>query len=180
MHRAAAAILLAASLAPHAARAADPGPLAVELSRLALPEENWKKMQQTGAQQVAQYLQTMIAQSGEAVPPGLPARVTEEYVRAMPTYQEMLDLQAGLLVKHYTEAELRQLLAFYRTPLGRKAIRIMPEVAADASGQLMAMMQQRMPAVLERLKAEFEPAGAGKAAAPASKEPAAAKKAAPR
>jgi hypothetical protein len=34
-------------------------------------------------------------------------------------------------------------------------IRVMPEVTADVNGQMMALMQQRMPAMMERLKAEL-------------------------
>lgn len=55
-----------------------------------------------------------------------------------------------------------ELLAFYKTPLGQKSIRIMPEVAQDVNGLMMAVMQQRMPAVMERLKPEFEKAAARK------------------
>jgi hypothetical protein len=76
------------------------------------------------------------------------------------SYQEILDIQAGLLAKHYTEAELRELLAFYRTPLGKKAIRVMPEVMADVNGQTTALLQQRIPAMMERLKPLFERASA--------------------
>ncbi len=172
MKRLAVAALLASSLAPLGARAADPAPLAVELSRLAMPEENWKRMVKTGAEQVSQYIATSLAQAGAQTPADLPARVAEEYARIMPSYQEILDLQAGLLAKHYTDGELRELLAFYRTPLGRKAIRIMPEVSADVNGQLLAMMQQRMPAMMERLKASFEGTQAAPSSKPAAKKPA--------
>jgi hypothetical protein len=80
-------------------------------------------------------------------------------------------MQAGLLVKHYTEGELKELLAFYKTPLGQKAIRIMPEVMQDVNGQMMVLMQQRLPAMMERLRPLIEKASVAKepAAAPAKK-----------
>lgn len=177
-------LVLAAVLAvlPGAARPADPGPLAVELSRLAMPEENWSKMLKGGAEQVRQYVEASIAQQGATVPPEFSARVVEEYERMMPSYQEVVDMQAGLLVKHYAEGEIRELLAFYRTPLGRKAIRITPEVMADVNGQLSARMQERLPAMMQRLvaalqgmqAAQQDPApAAAPASKPAAKQPAA-------
>jgi uncharacterized protein len=74
----------------------------------------------------------------------------------MPPYQEMVDMQAGLLVKHYTAAELKELLAFYQTSLGKKVIRIMPEVAADVMGWMQTVLKQRLPAAGERFKARLE------------------------
>ncbi len=148
------AVLLVGAV-PAGASAGDAVPVAVELSRLTMPEDNWNKMMRDTSEQTRQYVEASIRQAGGTLPPEFAARFAEEFGRIY-TYQEIMDIQAGLLVKHYTDAELRELLAFYRTPLGRKAIRIMPEVMADVNGQVMAMLQQRMPAMLERLKPIFE------------------------
>jgi hypothetical protein len=178
MKRLAAAALLAAAGLPLAAAAADPAPVAVELSRLALPEQNWKRMMRSGSEQVRQYIEATVRQSGATVPPDFSERVVAEFERIMPSYQEVLDLQAGLLVKHYTEPEMRELLAFYRTPLGQKAIRVMPEISADVNAQMLTLMQQRLPTMFDRLTGSHGPAQPGAAgavngaAAPASKPPA--------
>ncbi len=166
MKRLAIAVLVAAAILPHRARA-DATALAVELSRLAYPEDSYRKLKKTGIEQAERYMQSVLAQMGMRVPANLPARVAEEYERIVPSYQEMLDLQTGLLVKHYTEEELGQLIAFYRTAVGQKAIRIMPEVAAETSGELLAILQQRMPGMIERLKAEFRAKQPARSEAPA-------------
>ena len=171
MKRLAAAVLVAVAGLPAAALGADPAPPAVELSRLALPEENWNKALAMTRDQLTQYVGASIAQSSGSVSPELAARIGQEFQQIMPSYHEMVDLQAGLLVKHYTEGEIRELLTFYRTPLGQKAIRIMPEVAADANAWMMATLQKRMPAMLERLKtATAQPTSQPGATAPAKEQ----------
>ncbi|ABS24443.1 DUF2059 domain-containing protein [Anaeromyxobacter sp. Fw109-5] len=152
-----AALLL--SLAP-SARAGTPAPAgraaaAVELARFALPRATWD---QTLAAVLGQ-IEQQAASGGSALPAGFSEALREELGQLF-SYEEILDLQAGLLAKHYTEAEMQQLVAFYRTPLGQKTIRIMPEVAADAMGQVQVLMGQRVPAMMERLQRRFGPEAA--------------------
>jgi len=45
---------------------------------------------------------------------------------------ELVDMSARIYASHFTEAELKQLLAFYQTPVGRKAITEEPK-ALDES-----------------------------------------------
>ncbi len=163
-----AAALLAAALPCAVLAAGDKASLAVQLSRMTMPQESWRKMMKDVSEQTRQYIESSATQAGAKIPPGFGARFADEFEKLFSS-QELVDLNAGLLAKHYTEAELRQLLAFYKTPLGQKAVRIMPEVAADANGQMLAIMQQRMPAMMERIKAALEPAqGSAPASAPAA------------
>ncbi len=169
MKRLVLAVLVAAALLPSPTPAAGGGgAIAVELSRLVLPEASWKKMMKDVSEQTRQFVEQSAQQSGTTLPAGFGAKFSEEFGKLF-TYQEMIDLNAGLLAKHYTEAELKELAAFYRTPLGQKAIRIMPEVSADVNGQMMVLMQQRMPGMMERLKTALDGPQAAPAKAPAAK-----------
>jgi hypothetical protein len=148
---AAAAIM---ALAP-AARAGEPkqdgrAAAAVELSRTVLTQETWDRTLKAANAQTAEQLVAMVQRSGGTVAPEFAAAFEAEFSKMVP-YQEIVDLQAGLLAKHYTEAEIRQLLAFYKTPIGQKMIRVMPEVTADVTAWSMSIMQQRMAGVMERL-----------------------------
>jgi hypothetical protein len=49
-----------------------------------------------------------------------------------PRVDELVDMSARIYASHFTEAELKQLLAFYQTPVGRKAITEEPK-ALDES-----------------------------------------------
>ncbi|WP_242392974.1 DUF2059 domain-containing protein [Anaeromyxobacter oryzisoli] len=173
----ASAVLLSALLvllagAARAATPAKPTPLAVQLARFVLPEENWNRTMDGISRQTSQYMAQAVRQQGGTLSPELLERSMKEFTKLF-TYEEIIDLQAGVLAKHYTAAELKELLAFYRTPIGQKSIRIMPEVAEDVNGQMMVIMQQRMPALMERLKPALEKAAAessGGATQPAASE----------
>jgi len=47
------------------------------------------------------------------------AKLEKDYA---PRVDELVDMAARIYASHFTEAELKQLLAFYQTPVGRKAI----------------------------------------------------------
>ena len=155
------AILLAAG-PPALAEA--PVPAAVELSRLVLPRQNWDQIVSASLDQLDRLMtpemEKLLQKHGPDVPKDFPdvmrAQMRDLMDAVMPTYQEMLDFQAGLLQKHYTATELEELLAFYRSPLGQKAIRITPEVARDVMGWAQAMMQRNMPEAAEKMRANLE------------------------
>lgn len=152
-----AAIALAALLA--AAPASKGEAPAAELSRLVLPEANWDQVVAMGRDQarqgMMQGLEASLKQSGSALPDGLAARLQAQMDAAMddlmPGYQEMVDFQAGLLQKHFSPSELKQLLAIYRSPLGKKLIQVQPQVAADVMARTQDRMQKRLPALMENV-----------------------------
>lgn len=46
--------------------------------------------------------------------------------------EEMLDLIIPLYTKYYTDEELKQLLAFYKTPVGKKVIETLPLLTQES------------------------------------------------
>ena len=59
-----------------------------------------------------------------------------------------LEYMAGLMndaptiyARHFTVDELHQLIAFYRTPLGEKAMRELPEITAESMALIMPRLQ---------------------------------------
>jgi uncharacterized protein len=55
----------------------------------------------------------------------------------------------------FTERELRDLIAFYETPLGQKFLDKMPIASARTQAILMERMQRGMPKLLERLQGDM-------------------------
>lgn len=138
-------------LAPHAVRAADEkSAAAVELSHLAFSEATYRDLLEKMTAEVERQLQELAAQNGARIAPEFGAALLREYRQMMP-YADLVEIQTGLFVKHYDEKELRELLAFYRTPVGQKSIRIMPEMMRDVMAKMQGVMQQKMPAAMERL-----------------------------
>jgi uncharacterized protein len=165
-------LVLAAAGARAAPPAAKPAPISVELARYVLPEENWNRTLDGITRQTAQYLVQMSERQGAKLPQELVERMMRELAGIL-SYAEIVDLQASVLATHYTEPELKALLAFYKTPLGQKTIRVMPEIAQDVNGQMMTTLQSRIPAVMERFRPELEKAAKAHKAPAASERPAA-------
>jgi hypothetical protein len=69
----------------------------------------------------------------------------------------LMDQMIPIYARHFTHGEIRELAAFYQTPVGRKAIAVLPQVLSEsmAAGQrwgqsLVPEIQQRVAAALER------------------------------
>lgn len=77
----------------------------------------------------------------------LKAPLTEFYARVM-SYQEMEPKFAALYAKFFTSSELADLLAFYQSPTGRKALRQLPQITAES----MKIAQEVMAAHQDEIK----------------------------
>ena len=62
-----------------------------------------------------------------------------EHTLAASTAEMMKDAPA-IYARHFSAQELRDLLAFYKSPTGKKALHIMPTVMADVTAQMMPRM----------------------------------------
>jgi len=83
-------------------------------------------------------------------------------------YQETMDWSVlgpefvRLYAETFTEAELREITAFYRTPIGAKMLEKLPQVMARSNQIATARLQEAMPRLMERLQQAERAAGAPK------------------
>jgi hypothetical protein len=85
-------------------------------------------------------------------------RLTEVFTRVLKETIPQSDFEenlAGQLGQYYSPQELRELLDFYRTPLGMKALRFASAVAEETAlfGQRLAATRKEQ--LIERFNAEF-------------------------
>lgn len=84
------------------------------------------------------------------------AQLEKDYA---PRVNDLIDESAKIYASHFTEAELRQILAFYQTPLGRKVIveepRALDESMANAGNWGDNLSQE----VLVRMRDEMKKRG---------------------
>ncbi len=159
-------VLLALAVCPLGTSAKEP-PTAVRLAREMLTPELWTRyVDVTVAEYAAKYRASMEKQGGTA-DAGLEPAIREYYARVWP-YDEVLDMQASLLQKHFTEPELQELLRFWQSPLGLKMRDNMLDVRRDG----LALSMQKVS--LEELGAVMRPHLHPRAAAHAEPEPKAA------
>ena len=154
------AVLAAASLAhavPASAQAVDP----------AFQRDIEKMLEMTGAarlgEQIAGAVVQQVGQSMRQGNPSVPARAVEimsEVVKDLFTkeYGSLQPKLVGAYAKVLTHDEVRQLIAFYETPLGRRLIAVTPQLAQAGMEAGQSWAQELAPRlqsdVQRRLQAE--------------------------
>jgi hypothetical protein len=141
-----------------------------ELARILMPKKTWAE----GLDQLGKMVQMRLqshpgSQSSLEYPKDLPAKVKSELEGALP-YEELVALHARELSGAYTDAELAELLAFYKSPIGQKSLAKMGEVQNKVGQETQARIEAKMPDIMKRLSstAKVTPAKEGaKGAAPA-------------
>lgn len=92
---------------------------------------------------------------GMATQAGVRPRDREAFERYMQRVSEVLREEASwaqlkepmvqIYARHYTEAEVQGLIAFYESPLGRSMVAKTPAVMQDSAAITQAMMKRVMP-----------------------------------
>jgi hypothetical protein len=85
-------------------------------------------------------------------------QVRAELDAALP-YEALLDLHAKELSAGYTEQELKDLIAFYKSPTGQKSLQTMPAVSEKVAIQTQQRVESKMPAIMEKLSAKVKQGG---------------------
>jgi hypothetical protein len=132
----------------HAARVRDP--LHLQLARAVFPRERWERLVSQASLELTQRL-TAASQGQFRLDPEFSDRLREEYERLAP-YEELVANQSQILGRQYTPAELRQLLAFYRTPLGKKSVLLIHDLTVYSDRQMQQKVHAGMSDALDRLK----------------------------
>ncbi|HEY6004578.1 MAG TPA: DUF2059 domain-containing protein [Anaeromyxobacter sp.] len=124
-------------------------PQALEVARLVVPQEEWSRAMELLAQDAVGRMQGHPGSRLE-LPPDFASRVRGEVEQVLP-YGELLGMHAAELSARYTEQELSELLAFYRTLVGQKALKVMPAVSEQVGEQSQRRFEKAMPEVMQRL-----------------------------
>ncbi len=69
-------------------------------------------------------------------------------------FEEMMRATAGVYARHFTVTELRQIAAFYKTPVGVKTLTIMPQLMNESMLIGQQIVMPRIGKVMEKLKAK--------------------------
>lgn len=120
-----------------------------ELATIVVSEKTWSDMLDQTLAAIAN------ATKGQQLPPDFEPKARQALREVMP-YDYLLGLQIEMQAKYYSVAEMKDLIAFYKTPTGQKAIRIMPALTAEVAGRTQTKLQTELPVVMQRL---FAPKG---------------------
>lgn len=121
------------------------------------------RMAQAGDLVLAMIVQGVGNELGERHP-DIPADVLEG--SEMAVFQslrwkssELLDQVGNVYDEQFTEAEIEELLAFYRTPTGQKLIEVMPEIIGLTQEKSMEWSETLAPEIRDRLRSRLSNQG---------------------
>jgi hypothetical protein len=91
------------------------------------------------------------------------AGIVERFVHETLPPKRTEEIAAEVYLRHFDEAELRELLAFQRSPAGRKLARLSPAIAADTTKLIEHELRSSpaMPDMLVELRRAFPVLGVG-------------------
>ncbi|MFG1332918.1 DUF2059 domain-containing protein [Xanthobacter autotrophicus] len=95
--------------------------------------------------------------------PDLAKQLREVAIIVRPEFEarqsEIVDILAIAYTRHFTEAELKEAIAFYRTPTGAKLVQDRPIIVQEAVQGIQAWGAQVNAQAIERVRAEMRKRG---------------------
>ena len=119
------------------------------------------KAAEMGAQMGDLMAQQIVQLSGADTPEAV-ARCREfaaTAVREMLAQKGLMKELVPVYEKHFSHEEIREMIAFYETPLGKKSIEVMPEVMADSMQIGQRWAARVMPEVREKVIGQMREQG---------------------
>ncbi len=88
------------------------------------------------------------------------AELKAEFQQALTAYTSDVMKDAPTIYAHYfTAQELRDLIAFYKTPVGAKSLQVLPQISADVAAKMVPRLQVFQTALSGRFDAVMEKHG---------------------
>lgn len=133
------ALALAAAAAPALAQTSDPSPAQMDAAFALVDEMN---MEVTIRESLDAMLRMQLEQNPQIRPY---EQVMRDFFARYMSWEELRDDYARLYADSFTEAELREMAAFYRTPTGQKMARLTPSLMARAAKLGENAVQANLP-----------------------------------
>jgi uncharacterized protein len=127
-----------------------------------------KLLQATGASQLGKQMATIIsaqlAQGLKKARPDIPQHVLESLPNTVGTVFEangdaLRELIVPLYHKYFTAAEIKELVRFYSTTLGKKTVGVMPQLMQESIVVGQQWGQTLGPAINQQIRAQLEKEG---------------------
>jgi hypothetical protein len=117
----------------------------VDLVHLVLPSEAYTTM----IDQASGQMLMAISQKGVQAPADAAQRLKKVVMECAP-YEEMVGWTADVYASRFSQSEIKDLTAFYKTPTGKKAARLIPELMGEVGKKMGGLMMERMPAAMKK------------------------------
>jgi hypothetical protein len=152
-------VVLVACLGPIAARAQQPSPAAVALAREVITIKGANSMTDPLVRGVIESVKNNLVPTNPNLTRELNDVATALHKELDGRSSEVLDLMAQAYAAHFTEQDLKNLLVFYKTPLGQKFIKEEPIALEDGLKRAQQWANAFADTVMARMRSEMQKKG---------------------
>lgn len=145
----------AATTAP----AAQPSPASILLAKQIIEIKGVKKIFDPLIRGVVEKTKNMFMQTNFMWAKDLNEVAALEEKKFAPRVSELVDQTARIYASQFTEQELKQLLAFYQSPVGRKALAVEPKVLEQSMAQAGTWGDNLSQEVIASMREEMKKRG---------------------
>lgn len=82
-------------------------------------------------------------------------RYQDKLVQRLNLSEMLEEIMTAVYEKHYTLEEIREIIVFYKSPVGQKTLKLTPQIFAETMGVLMDKMMVKMTEVTKELENEM-------------------------
>lgn len=107
----------------------------------------------TGSRSLSRKIITQLINSFKSEYPQVPAKFWDAFVDEIKP-EEMIDEYIPIYSKYFTNEEIKEIIAFYETPLGKKTLSVIPQISQESAAIGLKYGRQAAERALEKLKAE--------------------------
>jgi uncharacterized protein len=118
--------------------------VAMELMQILLPKSHADQMIAQVDQQFLYLAAADYKKRGLTIPPDFEAKM-KSALTGLVSENELANWGADSYAERFTAPELRQLITFYNSPLGKKLIKEQPEIGQEAMRKLLTAVDHRLP-----------------------------------
>lgn len=118
---------------------------ALELVKMVVPHETYDQMME----QMVSAMSEQFRNAGEKLPADFDKKI-QAAVNDVMSYDDVLGWTADIYAARFTVDELKEIEKFYRTPVGKKVMKLLPELGAEVGKKIAGILPERMPAALKK------------------------------
>lgn len=82
-----------------------------------------------------------------------------ESLDEMFTNSDFMEEMNAIYARHFSHEDVRQMIAFYETPVGRKTIEVMPQLMSESMQVTMRWLAEVNPVIQERVTSQLREEG---------------------
>ncbi|WP_437859325.1 DUF2059 domain-containing protein [Sorangium sp. So ce363] len=119
--------------------------LALELTHLVMPKDVYNAL----LDQLMTNMGASMQQAGAKISPKDASKLKAVVAEVLP-YDELVQWNVEIYAGKFTADELKELIKFYGTPVGKKAAKLLPEISGEVGKKVGTVIVQRMPAAMKK------------------------------